>query len=374
MLEILLDNHARKKESVACVDVGDKSKKNPKKCSISFNDTIRLDYNFVDKDEHTMYPEQIACYFKNQTTDDWTLVIKHVFLHFTPIFTDEPIVSANLPIGYGCERLNGENYPRIESDYGRRFEFDQDAVFNYMQKMENRKKMFDEWGEELSRSYSNKMYVDLDASINVADTIDEVTNKSIRIIYNTTSHLLHSVRLEDGKCFTYNQTSNSSLNWFYVQDSFVRRSELYFMKTNYPERRMSYDENSANYSYLGEYELDGKPALVFEKRFNFHRSRFFDRSKQKSNRPNKNGLPSSGIVISTHYYPKDKNYWPGGSTKLVVPKKIEIRIFDGYVFHLQEIGHLSINMKSFNPNPKAFEKYDTSKCTYSVDEFIEFTD
>ena len=355
LIEVLLDNYRMNKTSVECVDLDDSSKKNPKKCSITMNET-RLDYEFVDRDEHTMYPEKITAHLKNETTCDWNLHFQVTYLNFTSLFGQESIVSLNLPIGMGCKRLNHENYPKHQPRFGDRFELEQEVLFNYREKIvtndlnnqtnDNTRTIVK---KNITRTYSNKMYVDLVESINVADTTDEVTNVSIRTFYDMKTDLLHSVSLDDDKCSTYNLTSDKSTNWFYIQDTFAKKPHLYYTKDSY--------------SYLGEYNVGDVPCLVFEKDYYLYRPEWEQWRKpsspksRKTSRQNKNNLRPS-IVYSTHYYPKDANYWSTDS--ISVPLKIEFRFFKDY--HFRTRGNMTISFKSFNPNPNKYEKYDSSKC------------
>ena len=345
------------KTGVECVDLKDSLKTNPKKCSITTNET-RLEYEFVDRDKHTMYPEKISGYAKNVTTGDWNLNVQVTYLNFNSLFGQEPIVSLNLPIGLSCKRQNYENYPKHQPNFGDRFELEQEVLFNYRDQTvtKDRTNQATNYTHtsriirgNVIRTYSNRMYVDLVESINVADTIDEVTNGSIKTIYNMKTDLLHSVSLDDDKCSTYNLTSDKSINWFYIQDTFVKIPQLYYMKNNF--------------TYLGEYNVGDVPCLVFEKEFYIYRMRLEDRRypksthQRKTSRKNKNNIVPK-VALSTHYYPKDANYWSTGS--ISVPLKIEFRFRENSSYAVRD--NMTINFRSFNANPKKREKYDSSKC------------
>ena len=204
--------------------------KNARRSSITFEDAARLDYDFVDGDRYTMNPLKIQWCSGNATTGRWRLMDELVHSKFTPIFGDEQIVSANLPAEKGCHHWKAENYPQIETNYGDRFELECEITFAYLEKTErNRSGRSSESlkRKSLTRSYSTKMHVDRNSSINVADTIEEFTNASIRTYFEANSRLLYSVTLDDERCQTYKLTSNRSLNWFYLQEMFARKPELF---------------------------------------------------------------------------------------------------------------------------------------------------
>lgn len=215
------------------------------------------------------------------------------------------------------------------------------------------------------------MKVDRSASINMAETIDEFTNATIRTYYEAKSRLLHSITPKDNKCKSYNLTSDRSLNWFNIQEMFERKPELF---------------NARNYSYL--HRTDGEVAyLVFEKEHSYmvwaydeaceESKRSADRMPT-TNRRNCNGVPTrDNYVIATHWYPVDKKHWPDRTGQLSVPKKIRLAIFDSFFYG--GVDYLTIDVKSFNANAKRPEKYDTSKCinmdkrekdAWSVDEIF----
>lgn len=361
MLEAFYQSYEKDKESVRCEDVTDKSKenkKNPVKCSITFNETVRLDYEFVDREEHTMFPEKIESYLQNnQTAGGWKLYSKMSYTNFSAIFSEEPIVSTDLPLRKGCTRLDSEGFPQINTDYGSKFELELEVLFNYTadRYVIGREPIYS------NRTYSVKLYGDTEDSINVADTIDEMTNVSIRTFYNTDSHLLHSVTLEDNQCKTYNLTSNQSLNWFYVQDMFVRKSELFYTKSNY--------------SFLREATVDDKLYQVFEKKFSYIKSysyetykKLMDKTNNSTNetvtsRKKNNEVPvDHNRVIATHYFPKDTAHWPDNPNQLSIPQKIELIIFNS--FYSNVYSEMIINFKSFKSSPEEIEKYDAAdaKC------------
>lgn len=349
MLELLYKNYDENKESVKCVDVKEEGAKNPKKCTLSLKG-YRLDYNFVDGDEHTMIPTKIERYKqemkKGKLTGEWKLRRELKYRKFTPIFAEEQIVTSDLPMQMGCKRVNPENYPKIEADYGTKFELELEVRANftvlngtegyyYSPKTMNR----------TVRTYTVKMVVDKENSINVADTIDEITNASIRNYYDVEGgHLLHSVNLANNECSTYNLSSNWSLNWFYVQEMFVRRPELFQAK---------------NYSYLSESSLDGVQCQVFEDKMYYYRDYWREYLKKATSRKSNNRVRPSGRVITTHFYPKDSSYWPDNPNKLNIPKRIEISV-DTY--SSWQFDHLTIDVKSFKSSPTIPEKYDTTKC------------
>lgn len=326
------------KDKIKCEDSQEDGAQNPKKCSIMFGNSVRLDYSFVDKAEHTMVPTKIER--SANKTGEWRLTNEIKYLNFTPIFSGEPIVTSDLPIQKGCNRIDNESYPKIQTDYGKRFELELEVLFKYSES--NWNPMNEGKLNYTVRSYSVKLHVDKTNSINVAETIDEMTNASIRTYYDEKSHLLHSVTVEDEKCRTYNLTSNSSLNMFYIQELFVRRPKLF--------------NANANFSYLREFSLDDVPTQVFEKSIVY--DSFYYGGKTTTRKRN-NSVSTSGRLLTTQYYPKDANYWPDNPNGLSIPKRIEI---SAHVFKTYAINPLKIDIKSFKSSPEKKEKYDTSKC------------
>lgn len=223
LLEVFYEKLANDKQNVKCEQAKGSTKKNAKKCSISFNETIRLDYSFFDGEDYTMYPDRIEGHVKNQTSDVWELQTSSDYSNFTAIFGGEPIVSTDLPIGYGCRRVPEarRNYPKAQTNFGEKFELEYDATFRYVDRSQYVRSNY------TKRIYSGKMFVDRENSMNIAETIDEITNASLRTFYNTKSHLLHQVTVDDNKCTTYNYTSRRALNWFYLQVGFTLRNFLF---------------------------------------------------------------------------------------------------------------------------------------------------
>ena len=337
------------KEKVKCENGKEKGAQNPKKCSITFGDNaVRLDYSFVDKDEHTMVPTKIELYEpetkEKKKTGQWKLRSDIKYLNFTPIFSEEQIVNADLPIQKGCKRQDKESYPKIEADYGQKFVLEFDVLFNATLITYNfSRSLHEKIINHSVRTYSVKMFVDKANSISVAETIDETTNASIRTYYDLNSHLLHSVTLENNECHTYNLTSNRSLNWWYVQEMFIRRPEIF--------------RANSNYSYLQDFNLDDVPTQVFEKKVYYGRPFSFGRL---TNRKRTNFVSNFGRVLSSQYYPKDTGYWKDNPNGLSIPKRIELGIDTFHPFLYD--AHLVIDIKSFKSNPKEEEKYDSSKC------------
>ena len=366
-MELLWKSHELNKESVKCSDLSDKNKGGTKKCSISFHhkteEAVKLDYYFIEKDGHTMYPDRVFGFEKNKTSGEWLLAATFTYLKFEPIFAEEPIVNSDLPIGLGCRRLDPENYPRPATGRPRKFELEYNVTFNHID-MNHLKSLnltsvsarkLPKALKNITRTYSGKMYVDLDKSLNIADGIDEVTNASIRSYYNTRTHMLYTVNLADDRCLAFNHSLNNSntLNWFFFQDSFVKRPEFY---------------RAENYSYLREHSIGEVPCLIFEKKFDTAKSFGFDfdyfskKENRQGVRANRNDVVADDYVISTHYQPKDPNYWPGSAGQLTVPKRIEIQI----LHYFRAVSYLTIDVKAFNPSPASFETYDTSKCVKST--------
>lgn len=335
------------KEKVKCEAGKEEGAKNPKKCSIMLREAIRFDYSFVDGEEHTMIPRKVERYEQRRNdgkpTGEWRLTSEIQWLNFTPIFDQEPIVTADLPIQCGCKRI-AEGYPTITTDYGSKFELELDVRFNYTSGYSY---YSHEYGYERKerrtvRTYKVKLFVDKANSINVAETIDEKTNASIRTYYEAKSSLLHMVTLEKDECKTYNLTLNNSLNWFYVQEIFARRPELFYA--------------NQNYSYLREFNLDGLQTQVFEQKVHF---RYGGYHYGRTSRKNSNEVPLDGRVLTSHFYPKDAGHWPDNPNQLSIPKRIELGI-EG--FWWTEYHQMIIDIKSFKTSPDDPVKYDTTKC------------
>lgn len=335
--------------------------KNRRRCSITFNDTVRLNYSFVDRhdDEYTMYPEKIEGF--EHVHGVWKSWAEISYLNFSALFTGEPIIDRDLPIGFGCRRVRSQNYPKVRTDYGNRFELEFGVELKYVaadgQSTEAAGKL-----KYLTRSYTGKMHSDLNNSINVVEAIDEITNASLRIFYNTRSHLMYQVNLEDNKCTTYNLTSNESINWFYLQDSFVKKPELYHADTG--------DSFLKSYSFLREYLLGDLPCLVFERKFDYWTDRSASSWENRTNlskkavtsRQNANKIVANDYLCSTHYYPKNSSYWSNDGRQFSVPKRIEFTIFNDPVYSHGAINFLAITIHSFQPNPEEYTKHNTSTC------------
>ena len=343
MLEAFYRKFDEDKRTVSCEDRVQPRASNAKNCSIWFQDFLRLDYFFVDSAEYTMIPTKIEVHeaeTKNgRPTGRLRLVISVQYLAFTPTFSERPIVSADLPIQKGCKRIRPESYPKIKTDYGTRFELDLQVKFEYLMGS------YDRFGvlqmKRQVRIYSVKllMFLDRAGSTSVAETINETTNAPIRTYYDAKSRLLQSVILKSNECRTYNLASNRSLNWFYVQEMFVRRPELF-----YADR---------SYSYLREFRLDGLPTRVFEETVRYEHS---NHNEKITTRKRNNEVPTNGRVLSSHYYPTDPSHWPKG---LSIPKRIEISMES---YFSTRYDNLTIDIRSFSSSPREPEKIDTSRC------------
>ena len=340
LLEILFENHLKSPERVRCEANG----KNAHKCAITFEDAVRLEYSFSDRDDHTMYPERIEYFDRNAAKRAWRLVAEFVYLKFSPVFSDEQIVSPDLPAGKGCHRSSPQNYPRPQTNYGDRFELECELTFDFALKREKNRNgsRSGTGGQRTTRRYPAKLYVDRSPT-SVAETVDETTNASIRMFYAADTGRLDAVA--DGQCRSYDLTANRSLNWFYLQEMFVRKPELF---------------SASNYSYLHRTDGDA-PCLVFEKQHVYLDGREDGGTRNLTqetvtSRRNQNGVPTTSIyVLSTHYYEL------GGKP---VPRKIDLTILDPRSPH--RFDSLTIHMSSFNDQPKEPQKYDRSNCSHMV--------
>ena len=334
---------------------------------------------FVSNENHTDYPTKIELHQRH--LGEWKMTKQFKYTAFRPTFGEEPIVDSSLPIGHGCRRLDTASYPKIETDYGSRFELELDILFDYSQAPGAEDDHYDGSSgmpNRTVRTYAVRLVVDEVSSINMAETIDEITNASVRTYYVQKSHLLYS--LAGGQCSIYNLTSNRSLNWFYVQEMLARRPELFYA--------------TPNYSFLREFSLDGVRCLVFEETIDYRvwaseeyrawkegkksdravsltedlaanlaaRSTQNSTEKPATARPRKNQVPTeNNQVMATHYYPKDAAHWPDNPNRLSIPKRIELTIFGR--FHSIAYSRMVIDIRSFKSNPSEIEKYYLSEST-----------
>lgn len=395
LLEVFYERLAKDKDSVKCEALKDETKKNPKKCSITIvkNETVQLEYSFVDGEQYTMYPEQIEVRSLNET---WSH--EFIYSNFTASFEGDLPSSTDLPIGKGCRRIPEaeSKYPQIQANFGDKFEIEYDVRFKYPDPDASYDYRIRKFGRMnfTTRTYSGKIFVDKANSINIAEGIDEATNASIRTIYDAKTRLLHQVTIEDNKCTTYNLTSNKTLNWFYLQDSLVKRPELYYAKTSNLTGNSSGNSTSGrhspggfsssryrfgqtdSYSYLQEQNLNDVPCSVFENKIYYFSRNYGDYEERWSwrrnstaspplpeKRANKNKVRGREAVIATHWFAKESNNWPGNSNGFSVPKRIQMIISDDpFASYGGGIAFLKIDVKTFSSTPKEPPKFDKSKC------------
>ena len=370
LLDIFYKTFERDKTRVKCeaTNLADSEyydwavKIDPRKCSITFGETVRLDYHLVSNENFTDYPTKIELHEQEQ--GEWKETREFRYISFNTTFAQEQIVNSDLPVGQGCRRFGRGPYPTVETDYGARFELQLEVRFDYP--VELNMDLYDGSGaapNRTTRTYPVRLLVDETNSIHMADTVDESTDAPIRTYYEKKSHLLYS--LADGRCSIFNLTSNRSLNWFFVQEMFARRPELFHA--------------TPNYSYLRESRLGGVPCQVFEETIDYRAwasdeyKRWKEGNKSDSTerpttsslsttRSRKNHVPTeNNHVVTTHFYPKDPGYWPENAKRLAIPKRIELTIFGR--FHSVGRSRMEIDIRSFNPNPKETEKYYLSKKT-----------
>ena len=383
LLEVFYETLAKDKSKVKCEALKDETKKNPKKCSFTIgpNETLRFDYSFVDGDQYTMYPERIQI----SPFNGWQQYrFDIVYSNFTTSFGEDHAEIRNLPIGKGCRRVVESKYPQIEANFGDKFEIEYDVHFSYPAPDVNYDYRIRRFGRMnyTTRTYSGKLFVDKANSINIAEGIHEVTNASIRTIYDKKSRLLHQVTVEDDNCTTYNLSSKKApINWFYVQDSVLKRPELYFAKTGNSTSNSTSGRRSSRYrfgeiegyTYLQDQNLNGVPCSVFENKVFYYFRRDYEERRRSRNstapppthqkRENKNKLRGSEHVIATHWFAKESNNWPGNSNGFAVPKRIKMIISDDPFSDVGGgIGFLKIDVKTFTSTPKEPPKFDTSKC------------
>lgn len=118
LLELLYKTYEKNKEKVNCRNAPFEGKEiyshwnlwaSPRKCSITFGDTLRLDYSLVSSQNQTDYPTIIQLY--QRADHEWELRKQFKYLNFTTTFSEEPIMNLEIPAGKQCKRFEVEAQP-----------------------------------------------------------------------------------------------------------------------------------------------------------------------------------------------------------------------------------------------------------------------
>lgn len=350
LLEVLLEQYSRNSKNVDC----NNKSSNIKKCSIKFGKKTMIEYYFIENDNYTMIPKLII--ILNLNKKKWQIADKFVYENFRFLFNKKPKYNHNLDIGYGCGRLNAKSYPQIQTPFfDTKIKLDYQVKFNYVEVKHNDKLVYVEdkynFRNKSTKTYWNSVYIDLKKQINIIDTVNEHTDSPITSFFDLKKlNILYNYDSNSDKCIAYDLPRYRLINWFYLNDQMIFNPQLFTAYNNY-------------YSYIGEFEVDNVTSLVFEKKFKIDRSLKESGEKKfpkNSTLTNKNRVhPDS--VLATHYYAKDRNYWPNNKENFSVPFKIEFHLYDQAIPYLK-IANLTVHIKSFDPNPKFEPKFDISKC------------
>lgn len=300
---------------------------------------------------------------------------------FSPVFDEESMISTKLPIGLGCDRKENFHkfYPQLDPTYGvndNEFLIKQDVTFSYFETNETDKNPckycdIDNYKKKpnlLTRTYSNEMYVNQNKSINIMKTIDEFDSHAIKMVYNyekAYEHTVYRINLEDDKCLSHDLPWNHSTNYFYIQDIFVNKNEIFYSNVSrtYNDYRYRYYAFSNHFTYLGDYKINDIDYLVFEKvvytdglncyKCFRNRTSYFEQNEVFKNK----NLIQPSKVIATFYY--DRSVY-STEKKRQIPSKIELRLA---VNGFDIIANLTIDITSLEDDLQSYEKYDVSKCS-----------
>lgn len=194
--------------------------------------------------------------------------------------------------------------------------------------------------------------------MNVVDSVRNLfgISTSMRTIRDPYTHVNYDI-VDGERCKSYHLTPGHPIDFREVQDLFI----------NYPQ--FFYTEGKCE--YLGEYNVQNVPCLVFEKEVeNFHNQADIEEGDHENEEylryfhQNTNGV-ASNFTIVTHYYPNDPNYWKKdefNKGNYTVPLKIEIRLFNEKE-RSNEIARLTINVATFKGDQAIpYELFDLSTC------------
>lgn len=329
LLEVLYENLKTNPKSVECVDEKGAKKKNPKKCTLTIKEKTKIEYHFEDKDQYTMYPNKIVV--SNQKEKNWTLFRQFDYLNFEPSFDAKPILTSNLPIGFGCKRLNRLEYPQITPFFGNQFETDLNVTVTHIDldsKMRHNKTIY------LQRQITVKLNVNLNDSIIMADADDKQSNTSARVMVDLKDKMVYAL-INSQMCVKISANKEKGLNLAKIEEEIIKNA------------------NKSNYSYLGEYNVGDVPCLVFEAK---------EKINQTEKNPNGTTIKGPDTLIATDYYPKDKKYWSTNNLEIPILSEQTALNYEDHRRPL-EFAKVTINFKTFESKPKSIKKFDTSKCT-----------
>jgi len=362
LLEVFLEN----REKMKC-----EFKDEVHKCTIDFKET-QLEYHFGKRGTITMYPIKIILKQQDSSNGGWKATKQINYFKFTPHWRPSVIVSSDLPIGYGCSRLNkGGFIPIPKTKYGESFELDYEVVFRYVDTNatknfnpgplywssddeEDKKNNEEKKKKFLTRIFFNRMYQNDLYSTNVVESVNEKTKANTRTIYDLNTNVVYDILMEEDKCQSYHLNPNHKINYFYVQDLFLHQPE--FFRTD------------DGFHYLGQYNVRNVPTMVFERTISQFNPTNLEKTHRSKNQvyidfilENMNGIESDHAIV-THYYPTVNDFFGKDYEHLKVPMKIEIRLFSNEE-RIEEIAKLTINVASFRRYDENKHKlYDVSKC------------
>lgn len=116
-------------------------------------------------------------------------------------------------------------------------------------------------------------------------------------------------------------------------------------------------QETQNLTFLGEHQVDKVLCNVFEEQVDTSQIPIPNYPKRPPGESRSDFFPD--VVTLTAYYPKDPKYW-SKSESVSMPKRVELRLLDRQAG--RQFIKMTLNIKSFNPNPKDPEKFDKSKC------------
>lgn len=149
------------------------------------------------------------------------------------------------------------NYPKVNTNYGKRFELEYEVVFTYPETEENKKPedredpMLPKPEEErrggddgknppmpapikeakqITEIFFNKMFHDNESMVNVVDTVDTLENSLVatRTIYDVNTYVNYDIFYMERKCHTYHLRPKHKINFRYVQDLFLNTNQFFF--------------------------------------------------------------------------------------------------------------------------------------------------
>ena len=220
------------------------------------------------------------------------------------------------------------NAPRIDLDTRTKFETEFEIRLNATEKRGGKSE------NTTQKIIQMKVNANLDKGLVVAHALDKQTGINATALVDAKEKMVYAI------------TANVCHKMQLPADA---------VRTNLSEAEThQFTQLMENLTYLGEYELDQVACHAYELRLSA--DQFPTRSpSERGDRPNY--IPD--IVTATVYYPKDAKHWSKTETTSI-PKRFEVRLLDTQAN--KEFAKITLDVKSFNPNPKDPEKIDTSKC------------